>query len=551
MTKKVSVTISGAVSLGSYEAGVMYEVLDAISQHNTWAAQNGLQDQRIEIDVLTGASAGGMTAAILARYMLFQGAALTQPYDNPMYNAWVKDIDILGLLQRGKDEDLTHSILSSECVETISKRYLTSTPPLAKPLPLPHPALSDDGRLMLGLALSNLNGVDYARQTMSGGQFTYTRHEDQYIRSLDRSDGDDPESWETIRATAVSCGAFPFAFSVQDLIRNITDFLESPYLVQALWGGRPSTSFCYTDGGVFQNEPLGMAKNIVERQPNGHLGATNRGYLFIAPQPKASDVLAGFSKANANYKETIFHLISAIMGQSQFQDWAVAEHVNDRIKLLNDRAHELQQLFAAGTLNPAQTAPITSALLPLFFTSAGPAAGALLSAARSQLGEQYAPEYRSFPNPAVAAAWLDAVLLLELAADLHEKEEMYIYDFIADPKRLAGGALHSFTGFFDVAYRKHDYDYGRSIAQTQIRYYMSRPGLFSGLHWTPRDIAPINPAYDAVPLSNVDKGKRQKVYSQLMAAIDALLSELGANWVERKGAESFLIRKYVKQALAL
>lgn len=31
MPKKLAVVISGAVSLGSYEAGVMYEVLEAIA----------------------------------------------------------------------------------------------------------------------------------------------------------------------------------------------------------------------------------------------------------------------------------------------------------------------------------------------------------------------------------------------------------------------------------------------------------------------------------------------------------------------------------------
>src|ERR1700728_4644205 len=92
MPKKLAITIAGAVSLGSYEAGVMYEVLNALSQHNTWAAANNLPDARIEIDVLTGASAGGMTAAMTALSLLFDGAAFAQPYDNPLYNAWVKEI---------------------------------------------------------------------------------------------------------------------------------------------------------------------------------------------------------------------------------------------------------------------------------------------------------------------------------------------------------------------------------------------------------------------------------------------------------------------------
>jgi hypothetical protein len=35
MPKRLAITISGAVSLGSYEAGVLYEVVNAIGQHNS------------------------------------------------------------------------------------------------------------------------------------------------------------------------------------------------------------------------------------------------------------------------------------------------------------------------------------------------------------------------------------------------------------------------------------------------------------------------------------------------------------------------------------
>src|SRR5580698_10536805 len=109
MAKKLAITISGAVSLGSYESGVAFEILDALSQHNQWADQNKLSDERIEIDVLTGASAGGMTVAMIAQRLLFDGAAMNPPYNNPLYNAWVQDIDISKLLARRADEPPTHS----------------------------------------------------------------------------------------------------------------------------------------------------------------------------------------------------------------------------------------------------------------------------------------------------------------------------------------------------------------------------------------------------------------------------------------------------------
>ena len=64
MTYRVAFAISGAVSLGSYEAGTIYEIISALSEHNKNLPENS--NERIEIDVLSGASAGGMTAALIA-----------------------------------------------------------------------------------------------------------------------------------------------------------------------------------------------------------------------------------------------------------------------------------------------------------------------------------------------------------------------------------------------------------------------------------------------------------------------------------------------------
>jgi hypothetical protein len=567
MAKKLAITIAGAVSLGSYESGVAFEVLDAVSQHNQWAEANGIPEDRIEIDVLAGASAGGMTAAMIAQRLLFDGPSMSQPYNNPLYNAWVQDVDITGLLARGPGEDVTHSLFSSNLVTKISQTYITGRyATLPTPPAQPHPALPSDGRIQLGLALSNLNGVDYARHTLSGGAFTYTGHEDQLVRPIDQRADDSGEFWEIIRAAAVACGAFPIAFRVQDLLRNIADY-PSPYLVSSLWGGAPSRYFTYTDGGVFQNQPLGMAKNLVENQPDGHLYAEDRGYIFIAPQPKTSQSVAyttdpsadpatALGSADANYKTVIEGLAGAVVGESEFQDWITAEGVNDRLRLLDRRADELQALFLSGALSAAETSPVSEALLKSMFGVQGAMpqpAPAALQAARNQLRTQYQTEYNAFgTDGTVADAWLDAVLVLELAANLHEKEEMLIYDFIADTALLASSGLEAFEGFFDVQYRKHDYDYGRSVAQAQLAKYQAQPGsVFAGLHWRPQAIDPIDPSLNNFDMSKVNQAKRQQVYQQIRDAADALLGELGVIAILRTPLMLFYVQGKIKKLLAL
>ena len=86
MSKRLAITISGAVSLGSYEAGVLYEICEALRQHNENPEASANPADRIEIDVLTGASAGGITAVIAAQNLLYSGGSLKEPQNNPFYN---------------------------------------------------------------------------------------------------------------------------------------------------------------------------------------------------------------------------------------------------------------------------------------------------------------------------------------------------------------------------------------------------------------------------------------------------------------------------------
>jgi hypothetical protein len=164
MAQRLAIVISGAVSLGAYEAGVLYEVLRGLENHNS-NPETG-PEERIIVDVLSGASAGGMTAAITSQTLLFNAGALTKPYDNPFYNPWVRDIDLLPLLKLGEDENPAFSMLSSGLIERMSRTYI-GVPTTA------HASRSVGRDLRLGLAMSNLNGVDYGVKQQDGEVFEY------------------------------------------------------------------------------------------------------------------------------------------------------------------------------------------------------------------------------------------------------------------------------------------------------------------------------------------------------------------------------------------
>ena len=531
MPKTLAITISGAVSLGSYEAGVLYELLYALSCHNATVAP----DQQIIIDVLTGASAGGMTAAIAAQKLLYDADALAHAYDNALYRPWVIDISLDALLKLRPGEDPTHALLSNAVVEGISQTYLLARyTNQVRSAPNRHPASA--ATIHLGLALANLNGLDYQR-TLRRGDFQYTCYQDSMVRCLSEAD-DTRDIWETLRHAAVSCGAFPLAFHPVELLRHQSEY-RHPFLVPF---PSPSSPFTYTDGGTFQNEPLGLAKQLVDMIDPCHEHTATRFYLFVAPGARGSTASMLFKESTATLAATAKQITSAIFNQARFQDWIQAEAVNERIQQLDIRAEELMNLFLADPTVASQLQPGTAMLLPLLFTQ-DPSA---INAARHRLQQQYAQEYHvlvSTTDTTTADIWIDAILTLESAADLGEKDDMDIYGITADDREFAGGQLEAFLGFFDQRYRDHDYDIGRTKAREFIRDVNAQGYPLGPIRYDPtvNPIRSIDTTLDGMTMANVPLDLRQRYAAQISRHIDKILLQMHMSWLKRTALEHFFI----------
>lgn len=547
MPKRLAITISGAVSLGSFEGGVLYEFLTALRQHNVNPATTS--DQKISIDVMTGASAGGMTAAICAQKLLYEDNSFIDHRNNPLYLPWVKDVSLTGLLNMSPLDDPTESILSSELIQTISRRYLlqrylTGLTPAIKQ----HPACGST--LYLGLALSNLNGIDYSVPMMTGGSFVYTRHQDQLIRKLSGAACDTAQVWDPIRQAAVACGAFPFAFRAQELIR-----LQSEY--EEYTGSRPTGypatggAYTYTDGGVFQNEPLGMAKDLVDLIDN-HQNYESRFYLFVAPGAKSSSIDSDFRASNAKFFPMAQRLAYSVFEQARFHDWIMAEGVNAQIQLFNSRAMALHALILAGNLDVAAVSTVNSGLITSFY-----AVPAQATADRARLRTQFAAQYQSLQaiSQQAADAWIDAILIFERAASLPDKDEMQIFGITASADELAGDQLCAFSGFFDQKLRDNDYDVGRQKTREFVATINNDPrNPLYPIHYTPdpnQQITGIDPALGISGVADLPHQLRVKLRDQIKNRVGETLTEMGFNAVVRLGIEAFFIDKKLNQWLEL
>jgi hypothetical protein len=182
------------------------------------------------------------------------------------------------------------------------------------------------------LALTNLNGINYQYKMFGGQPFLYTDFSDQMLWSLPLTDRS-LATWKPISEAAVACGAFPIAFRTKDLSRSQKDFASDTLVT---FPTDPYT-FTYSDGGILQNQPLGMAKNLVDENDQ-HLGNENRFYFFVSPSPMEGMQNLDLHEANADMVSVGKRLVDVYMGQATFRDWIQADTINDQVKLLDQRA---------------------------------------------------------------------------------------------------------------------------------------------------------------------------------------------------------------------
>lgn len=553
MTSKVAITISGAVSLGAYEAGVVYELLDAIGQHNL----NNLHrpDRQILVDIVTGASAGGMTAAMLAQKLLFAGERLAKPLDNDLYRAWVEQVDISGLLSSAYGDNPAHSLLSSNFVGTIADamlldRYRSGIPPVN-----PHPAAAPT--LQLALSMSNLNGVDYAVSAFKNaslqsetGHFVQTRFEDSFSRTVDNR-ADNPGFWYQVKQAARACGAFPAAFAPLSLERY---FHEADYAGALPFG---KARFAYVDGGTFNNYPLGLAKSLANNVDVHPLDYEKRYYFYIAPDSKNS-TRSTFDADKANPFNTSLAIMSAVFNQARFQDWMLTGHYNDLVDEMDVRATSLcRHMLTADDASIQAINHASDVFLAQIFAG---------ESNRNRAGEAHtlAERYRQDPLAVALLAqrgqiafdiWIKAVQVFESGGRLHDKDRMQIYTITASSDELAGDGLYAFLGFLERRFRDHDYNLGRRKARellTQLQT-INRGGRHEQEHHLPlvdfqfAEPLPELPNLGDAGIKDVDIRVRRELSLRIRQRLDLWLKQEGGNWLLRKAALWLAASKLKKQ----
>ena len=245
--KRVALVLSGGASLGSYMAGALDELLKAFASAS----------DQYEIDIITGASAGATTAAIVAHGLLYHGG------ETALHDVWVDKMEMADMLAADLGPDDPPSLLSVSRIRQIAKETLAWD--ATKDTAARAPVCAE--KLTLAMTITNSAGVPYTSrvaQPAAGRLENYVqyRHTEQETFNFDKAVEPTNPMWDRIAEVARASSAIPFVFPHVGLDRQASD--PDQYILKPDFDG--SAHFWYYDGEPSNNLPVDLAWHFITLQ---------------------------------------------------------------------------------------------------------------------------------------------------------------------------------------------------------------------------------------------------------------------------------------------
>lgn len=431
---RVGLCLAGAVSAGAYTAGVIDALIEALDDWEKRRNMKGTPSHRVEIPVIGGASAGGMTAIITAaalhtelKYVKEPGSdLLAERPENHLYHSWV---DLTGSDMISAMLDTTDieregviSLLNSDFIDQIAARAIQVQMASHR-----HPYFSES--LKLFTTLSSLNGLEYnvAFNTSDPENARYHMkiHNDYACFQLSpaskeivsgmEKEGNFNKGWmplnfykglnaDLARDAAMATGAFPLGLRSRFVKRksgyvNALDWLSQATATMKLKD--PEYLTLNVDGGLINNEP------------------------FI----KISDVLGELTQQDADDRQYFARFRSTVLMVDPFP--------SVQSEVYTPKQHLLR------------------------------VAGSTFSAMMNQM--------RAKPRHLRDAMAEDCAGQFLIAPSREIQHEDGSIEKVAGERAIACGVLDGFGGFLSKEFRIHDYFLGRFNCKRFLRDYFTIP----------------------------------------------------------------------------
>jgi len=291
----------------------------------------------------------------------------------------------------------------------------------------------------------------------------------------------------------------------------------------------------YVDGGLFDAAPLGLAKDLVERD-SGYRSQDWR-YIVVEPSLRSTATELGSAiGAPDSFSSLAQNLARAVLGQGAAQDWIRANEVNARLEILealllrlpemDDRITDPDELMLGRYIGELaeRVAEMKVAADPTGRMAQGPdPAGDFLdrNMERIESDPRYADVLASADARAGRSRLAKLIFVLEAASGLRDKDIMKLYLVAPESDReLAGDYLGGFGGFLNRDWRAHDFAAGRRDARRMLE-----SGLADLVKYRPADDADYEVPDISPDWSQVPPDTRRQVEKAVAAEADRIIAE--------------------------
>jgi hypothetical protein len=324
---KLGLTLAGAASSAAYTAGVLDMLFSALESWEEYGKNNygpSGPPHRVELAAISGASSGGMGAALIAAVLssIPRNGGIT---GNPFFNAIVEGADcvevedLLDVKDIVKERGRLYSLCDTSRIESVAEEKLTRFNATGyRP-----PYVADPLRIFI--PVTNLQGVPYgipARGTGGAGyemslradhvQFLLTWSNDVQAPEGIILDANDPESpgWKQLYEVALATGAFPLILKPRRLkikaetykYRKWTIARDKPSAgicrevntIPPTWNKSPDdpVEFWALDGGTMNNEPFELVRCALARLPKDEDGEREKSSPVEGRKAEKGDIEA-------------------------------------------------------------------------------------------------------------------------------------------------------------------------------------------------------------------------------------------------------------------
>lgn len=275
----VTLTVSGGISLGAYEAGLAWGIIRFLKVTRAGGGQPALLRPRLA--AVTGASAGAVNAFIAAALWCERPERDADVDDNLLLDAWL-DLDVADILPRSSERyDPGDGLLAAAPLERIGRRIRDAifgggatgrfVPGCSVPVGITVTQVEPRRRDVAGLTTSTQRlvvpwrlevGADgrvtVRRQPLPKGELTESVLD---LAGVPGPGEATPFRPEVVEQALLASAAFPLAFAPRRLC--------APAAGDDRAGGSAESCNDYMDGGVFDNAPMALAVDLVEGAGGG------------------------------------------------------------------------------------------------------------------------------------------------------------------------------------------------------------------------------------------------------------------------------------------